>query len=293
MMTCGRLRWVMCVLLLVIWPSMVGAATVGSQVELKARHHAGVPLHQTAGGKGPFQRMPDGTVAAVTAVVQQGRWLHLTLPDGRSGWVADRYVGRTLSGEATPASPPLTAAERQVWASAEGCRQAVEAGDRLERPDPSALRIGTWNLRWFPRGCHPTESCPENATDGPWLACTITWMQVDLLGVQAVLTTPEAQTALQTLRTELDRLTGGTWQVDLQACGGPTAQHVGYLWNQRRVSLTHMTDVWELNASASEIAPHACANRLRPARYAAAKTPAGVDVDLLVVHLDSGTANRD
>jgi hypothetical protein len=31
------------------------------------------------------------------------------------------------------------------------------------------------------------------------------------------------------LRTELDRLTGGSWQVDLHACGSPSTQHVGFL----------------------------------------------------------------
>jgi hypothetical protein len=118
-------------------------------------------------------------------------------------------------------------------------------------------------------------------------------MQVDLLAIQEILATPAAQTALQTLCSELDRLTGGSWQVDLQACGAPTTQHVGFLWNSARVTLARLTDLWELNGAATESIPNACTGNLRPGRYAYAKTPTGVDFHVLSVHFDSGTANRD
>jgi hypothetical protein len=61
------------------------AAAVGDQVELKARNRAGVPLHQEPRGTNDFQRMPHGTKATVMEVVQDGRWLKLALPDGRTG----------------------------------------------------------------------------------------------------------------------------------------------------------------------------------------------------------------
>jgi hypothetical protein len=31
--------------------------------------------------------------------------------------------------------------------------------------DPTIPRVGTWNVRWFPRGCPSNEACPEKATD--------------------------------------------------------------------------------------------------------------------------------
>jgi hypothetical protein len=65
--------------------SIAPAATVGDHVELKARNRAGVPLHQEPRGTHDFQRIPDGTKATVIELAQDGRWLKLTLPDGRSG----------------------------------------------------------------------------------------------------------------------------------------------------------------------------------------------------------------
>jgi hypothetical protein len=70
--------------------------------------------------------------------------------------------------------------------------------------------VGTWNIRWFPRGCPSNDTCPEKATDLPWLACTIAWMNVDLLALQEILTTPDAELSLNALRIELNRLAGGS-----------------------------------------------------------------------------------
>jgi hypothetical protein len=95
------------------------------------------------------------------------------------------------------------------------------------------------------------------------------------------------------LRAELDRLTGGSWQVDLHACGGLSTQHVGFLWKSARVTLLEFADVWELNGAATGPTANACAGNLRPGRYALAKTPTGVDVHLLSVHFDSGKTPRD
>jgi endonuclease/exonuclease/phosphatase family metal-dependent hydrolase len=137
------------------------------------------------------------------------------------------------------------------------------------------------------------QACPENATDIPWLACTVAWMHVDVLALQEMLVTPDAQFSLNSLRAELDRLTGGSWQVDLQSCGGASDQHVGFLWKSARVALLQLTDAWELNGAATGPTANACAGNLRPGRYALAQTPIGVDFHLLSVHFDSGTTTRD
>lgn len=69
------------------------AAVVGDQIELNATHQAGIPFHQEPRGTNDFQRVPDGTKATVLEVAPDGRWLKLSLPDGRTGWVTSRYVG--------------------------------------------------------------------------------------------------------------------------------------------------------------------------------------------------------
>jgi hypothetical protein len=104
---------------------------------------------------------------------------------------------------------------------------------------------------------------------------------------------PDAEFSLNALRSELNRLTGGSWQVDLQACGGTSDQHVGFLWNGSRVAWLQLTDAWELNGATTSPTGSACAGNLRPGRYALAKTPIGVDFHLLSVHFDSGTESRD
>jgi endonuclease/exonuclease/phosphatase family metal-dependent hydrolase len=233
--------------------------------------------------------VPSGTVATVIDTARDSRWLQIRLPDSHTGWIAARYVGRTLAG----APPAVTPDERAVWTSPEGCQQVVASGGRMVPANPAVLRVGTWNIRWFPRGCPSNEACPEQATDVPWLACTVAWMNVDVLALQEILATPDAEFSLNALRSELNRLTGGSWQVDLQACGGPSAQHVGFLWNGARVALLQLTDAWELNGAATGPAASACAGNLRPGRYALAKTPVGVDFHIVSVHLDSGRTSRD
>lgn len=269
-------------------------ANVGDRVELKATHHLGVPFHKEPRGTPDFQRVPDGTTAAVTEIAQEGRWLKLELDDGKTGWISAKYVGRVLAGgQPPPPPPPGGDVERQVWESPEGCQQVVAAGGRMPKDNPAALRLGTWNIRWFPDGCSPGEQCPENETDIPWLACTIAWMDVDLLALQEILNTRKAKRGIRALRTELDRLTGGAWQVDLQQCGPEASQHVGFLWNTSRLTLENQADVSALNGASSGTPANACAGNLRPGRYAHAKTQGGIDAHLLSIHFDSGTRNRD
>jgi hypothetical protein len=61
---------------------LVVAAAVGDRERLRSSYAAGVPLHQAPRGTRDFRRVPDGTVATMTEVAQEGRWLRLTLPGG-------------------------------------------------------------------------------------------------------------------------------------------------------------------------------------------------------------------
>jgi hypothetical protein len=241
-----------------------------------------------------FQRVPDRTVGTVIGLAKEGRWLQLRLADARTGWISGRYVARTIAcPPPVPPGPSPAADERTVWTSPEGCQQVVASGGRMTPADAAVLRVGTWNIRWFPRGCPSNQACQDKTTDLPWLSCTMAWMNVDLFAIQEILATPDAEFSLNALRSELNRLTGGSWQVDLQSCGSPSDQHVGFLWNSSRVTLLEFADVWELNGAATGPTANACAGNLRPGRYALAKTPIGVDVHLVSVHFDSGKTNRD
>jgi hypothetical protein len=80
------------ILALLLAVSLAWTAAIGDQVTLQARNRAGVPLHQEPRGTHDFQRVPDGTGATVLEVAQDGRWLKLALPDGRTGWVMSGYL---------------------------------------------------------------------------------------------------------------------------------------------------------------------------------------------------------
>lgn len=275
-------------------------ANVGDQIELKATHHLGVPLHDEPRGTDDFRRVSDGARATVLAINADNRWLQIHVADGREGWIAPKYVGRIVieDGGGTTGGTGLSPAEeeRKVWSSRADCEAVIQAGGRLAREIPDTLRVGAWNIRWFPRGCSQGESCPENATDLDWLACTVAWMNVDLLAIEEILETQAAIQAMTQVRSRLDTLTGGSWQVDLSDCGAPGAQHLGFLWNSRRVSLNNQADSCELNgATTPGPSCDACAGNLRPGRYARVQSAraGGADFHIAAAHFDSGKNDRD
>jgi len=65
--------------------TFVFAAAVGDQVELRGTYQSGIPLHSEPRGTNDFQQVPDGTKATVLEVAPDGRWVKLSLPDGRTG----------------------------------------------------------------------------------------------------------------------------------------------------------------------------------------------------------------
>jgi hypothetical protein len=103
---------------------------VGSRVELKATNALGVPLHRQA-RPSLFGRAADGTIGTVIELQNQDRWLSLTLPDGRTGWIVSGYVSRVLPPDPPPPNPANDVWE--VWSSAERCETVVRAGRRNGR----------------------------------------------------------------------------------------------------------------------------------------------------------------
>ena len=180
--------------------------------------------------------------------------------------------------------------EALVWKSSTDCQRVVKDGGRMAIPVPDTLRVGTWNIRWFPHGSPPDR--PEQAatpTDLEWLVCTLVWMQTDILVVQESLTTAKARAAWDRILTALERHTGHTWQWSVQECGQPDGHHVGILWNVSRVTLSAFQSLWSLNSKATS-AHNPCEGGLRPGHYAhvQSKRQPGADFHVIGLHLKSG-----
>jgi hypothetical protein len=120
------------------------AATVGDQVELKARNRAGVPLHREPRGTHDFQRVPEGTRATVMELAQDGRWLKLALPDGRTGWVTSSYISDSTEGP-SPGSSPRGQQPQRIE---EGMVERVADGNTLTviTANQTKLRIRMWGI---------------------------------------------------------------------------------------------------------------------------------------------------
>jgi micrococcal nuclease len=132
------------ILILFLPASLVWTAVVGNEVTLQARNRAGVPLHQELRGTPDFQRVPDGTQATVTALAQDGRWLKLALPDGRTGWVTSSYLSDRASGPSTGPSP----ARKTPLRTEDGRVARVADGDTVTviTPNQTKLRIRLWGI---------------------------------------------------------------------------------------------------------------------------------------------------
>jgi hypothetical protein len=104
------------------------AAVVDDQIELKATHQTGVPLHQDARNTNDFQRVPDGTKATVIEVAPDGRWFKLSLPDHRTGWVTSRYVSSTSASAPSTGTAPSGKKPQRIE---EGIVERVADGDTV------------------------------------------------------------------------------------------------------------------------------------------------------------------
>jgi endonuclease/exonuclease/phosphatase family metal-dependent hydrolase len=189
------------------------------------------------------------------------------------------------AGSEARANRPVAQVGTAFFRSAAQCEAALRAHPR--RAKDAAPRIGTWNLRWFPRGTASGHD-PERRTDVPWLACAIASLDVDVLAVQEVVQDPEGRAALLDMSARLDQLTGGRWRAELDECPGSGRQHVGLLYDASRVELQDAGAVAALNPGRS-----ACDRNLRPGFGAHARFADGSAAQLIAVHLDSGTQAHD
>ncbi len=201
----------------------------------------------------------------------------------------------TLAGllpAAQAATPHISSSheEARVWESPEHCEHVVRNGGRMAMRSPDVLRIGTWNIRWFPSGKPPNRQGRLTApTDLTWMTCTLVWMQTDVLVVQESLTTTKARDSWTRVLQALEQRTGDAWRWSVQRCGKPDGHHVGMLWNASRVALSDRQSLWRFNRRARS-ARNPCAGGRRPGSYAYVRSTrrSGADFHLIGLHLKSG-----
>gem|GEM_PF-702439 len=282
---------------------------VGQAITLKAKKPKGVPLHHES-PPSYWKHVPNGEKGTVREIAETG-WLFIILESGDQAWVHPKYIDMSLpslttketqaSAEhsiepdvASGSRPTLHESSSQeealVWQSARHCQQVVDSGGRMALSSTDRLRVGTWNIRWFPYGAPPDRKTkPADATDLPWLICTMTWMNMDVLAVEESLATPKAKQAWKTVVQSLGHTTGDSWRWTPQRCGEPDSHKIGFLWNTKRVDLSLMKSLRAFNVKAQSNSKP-CQGGLRPGHYAYVQSvqQPGVDFHLIALHLKSG-----
>ncbi|MCC6898417.1 MAG: hypothetical protein IT377_05550 [Polyangiaceae bacterium] len=253
------------------------------KVTLRATNPDGVPLHPAEKSSAVSGRLADGTEVEVLWKSADGRWLEVRAGDGSRGFITRRYLAGAAAEPDEPRADALST--DSPWSSPAACERALAAGRKLERP-AAVARVGSWNVRWFPDG-KPGKGSEGNGTNLPWLACIIAWSNVDALAVQEFKTNPRARGAVDELRRLLDAHTSGKWAAAFDDCPNTDAQHVGLVYDSKRVTAKGAATVGELN-------PHGqpCKDSLRPGFSMYLTFPAGLDFHFVSVHTKSGNDRR-
>jgi endonuclease/exonuclease/phosphatase family metal-dependent hydrolase len=171
------------------------------------------------------------------------------------------------------------------WSSREACEKLVLRGVRAERTE-GRLRVGTWNIRWFPDG-RPGKRAQSAGTDLAWLGCAIAWMNLDVLVVQEFKLHAAAREKLAQLLALLDHHGPGKWRAHFDDCPNAPGQHVGILFNERRVAARAFQTLASVNPHGSP-----CQDQLRPGFGAYLRSAGGLDLHVISVHLKSGSERR-
>lgn len=174
-----------------------------------------------------------------------------------------------------------------AFTSRKDCEALVGLGNRAERQS-GVVRIGTWNVRWFPDGIPGANASPKQATDVAWLACSIAWLNVEVLSLVEVKSKPRSTAALDELVSRLAELTGETYKYRLDGCPDSNGLHLAWLWNEKKVEVREPRMLAAVNPYGDS-----CAKQLRPAFAAGFRFTGGLDLTGVAVHLKSGRTARD
>ncbi len=265
------------------------AAATQELVWVKSRSKLGVPLHPALKSSSLSGRIRNGSRVRVLGYSSDRSWLEVQTQGGDRGWISARYLS-----VAREAVEPLGARPDSVWTSPESCERIIASGKQLTKP-ADRVRVGSWNIRWFPDG---GPGATEQPTQIEWLACGVAWLGVDLLAVQEF-KRGASDPAVKRLITQLRRHTGDAWELLLDDCPSDNRQHVGVLYKADRLTLTRLASEPEVNPKANAgsrrlgAGGRGCAGRLRPGFGASVQHASGLDFELLVLHLKSGTDRGD
>ena len=179
------------------------------------------------------------------------------------------------------AVPGFSISPDSPWSSAAACERALPL--RRDRGDHPTARVGTWNVRFYPDGAPFLRRDPAQATDIPWLACSIAWMDVDVLAVQEFKRSERAARATRELISRLDRLTGGRWRLALDDCPNDALNHVGFLFDETRVEGHNFRRVARFNPKGD-----ACDAAEDPGWMGDFDFKSGLELSIVAVHMVSG-----
>lgn len=208
----------------------------------------------------------------------------------------DEVAAPTGSTEATPVVAPTQPTPTSAPSAEEPAPPAL--GPRAVPPacEPEyarpygTVRVGTWNIRWFPDGAPHGPS--ERMTDLDRLACELVRADADVWALQEILLHHRGIWALDHLKAELARMTGHRFEVVTDRCErDDERQHVAILYDAHRVRLLGEDNLPWMNGAAP--AGDGCGERLRPGLAARFDAYGGADFWLVSLHLDSGRTSRD
>lgn len=181
-------------------------------------------------------------------------------------------VSKMLGKEHVPSSSP--------WASRAACQAALSTDEQRRSSTVGALRVGTWNIRYFPDGAASGTS--ELATDIEWLACAIAFLDVDVLAMQEIKSHARARAASHELIRQLHALTGREYAFEVAQCDDPNMHRPGVLYDSARITLTRRQTIGQFEVGSR------CSDETSPVLSVRVQLEQRASLELLVVHAPPG-----
>jgi endonuclease/exonuclease/phosphatase family metal-dependent hydrolase len=161
-----------------------------------------------------------------------------------------------------------------------GCARVESDSPPVPAVAEGHLRVATWNIRFF----------PEPSTDVERTGQILGGLDADLIAVQEIADSAALASLLQRVNADLARNTasragpGRQYRFVLADSGGHGGQYVGYVYDENAVRLTDVETLTRLQMTPD----------LRPGLFArVASKRGGLDFQVIVMHTDSGTQDRD
>ena len=172
----------------------------------------------------------------------------------------------------------VTPHDSSAWTSRSDCEELLAKRVPQSRPP----RVGAWNIRYFPDSVEGEQADADKATDVTWVACAIASLDVDVLAVQEFKNSELGLAKQQELIEQLNALTGGDWQLELDQCIPAEVQHPGFLFDATRVRGEAFRQVPSLNPNP------VCSNEVSPGFAGYFSIEGGPDFHMVAVHGATG-----